>query len=237
MKRYFSAILAALLTLAFCACAPAGPVVPQPVPEETITTKTTEPATTEDVTEADTTEPTVPETTEAETTEPTEAPVLLPLPEGTMEFIFSSGAGAWRTLLTLYADGTFTGYFQDSDMGVTDDAYPNGTAYICSFSGSFENITQVDAYTYSMTLGQLTTEHTPGEEWIEDGIRYVASGPYGLEGGSHFLFCLPDTPVSILGEEMRYWWPYRFEQDNALRQTVSCYGLLNMDTSDGFFSE
>ena len=44
-----------------------------------------------------------------------------------MTYIFTSGVGAWETELTLYADGTFTGQFHDSNMGETGYGYPNGT--------------------------------------------------------------------------------------------------------------
>ena len=43
-----------------------------------------------------------------------------------MEFYFSSGAGGWATVMTIDADGTFSGNFHDSDMGTTGEGYPYG---------------------------------------------------------------------------------------------------------------
>ena len=56
---------------------------------------------------------------------PAELPDVFP-----MELIFSSGAGAWRTTLTLNRDGSFSGSFRDSDMGDRTDDYTNGTVYL-----------------------------------------------------------------------------------------------------------
>ena len=44
------------------------------------------------------------------------------------EFVFSSGAGAWATILNIESDGTFTGEYHDSDID---------TVWICEFSGKF----------------------------------------------------------------------------------------------------
>ena len=34
------------------------------------------------------------------------------------EFLFCSGAGAWSTVLTIHEDGTFEGYYHDTDIGI-----------------------------------------------------------------------------------------------------------------------
>lgn len=63
-----------------------------------------------------------------------------------MDFVFSSGVGAWATSMTLEQDGAFSGAYYDADMGVCDEDYPNGTVYICDFSGRFSDIQKVDEY-------------------------------------------------------------------------------------------
>ena len=55
---------------------------------------------------------------------------------GRFSFSFSSGVGAWGTDLEVYADGSFKEVYHDSDMGVTGEGYPNGTVYLCGFSGN-----------------------------------------------------------------------------------------------------
>ncbi len=153
-----------------------------------------------------------------------------------MEFVFSSGAGGWRTTLTLNPDGSFEGSYSDSEMGDSGEDYPNGSVYVCEFSGQFDDIHKVDDHTYSMTLGEVTTSKEKDEEWIEDGIRYIASDPYGLEDGKEFLLYTPETPVEGLSEEFLSWWPNRYTQSEAPLETLSCYGIYNQKMGYGFFT-
>lgn len=183
---------------------------------------------------AETTAPVV-ETT-VPVTETVPEAVQLPLTGEAMEFSFLSGAGGWSTDLTLNRDGSFAGVFHDSEMGEMGDEYPNGTVYICAFSGVFTDIQQISEYAYSMKLSEIQTEHQEGEEWIEDGIRYVASGPHGLNDSTEFVFYLPDTPVDQLSEAFLSWWPYRYEQEENPRATLDCCGILNVATEHGFFN-
>jgi len=166
----------------------------------------------------------------------------LPLSGDGVEFAFLSGAGAWRTVISLNRDGTFTGWFLDSNMGEIGEGYPHGSAYTCTFSGRFENIEKVNAYSYKMTLTDLKTEKAVGEEWIEDEIRYIASDPYGLndpdseQACTEFIFFLPDTPIDQVPEAFLSWWPYRYSQESDAKTTLSCYGILNVTTEFGFFT-
>lgn len=167
----------------------------------------------------------------------------LPLPQDSTEFSFLSGAGAWRTLITLNRDGTFTGYYLDSEMGEIGAGYPNGSAYTSTFSGKFDNIEKINEYSYKMTLIDVKTEKTVGEEWIEDEIRYIATQPYGLndpinnQSSTEFILYLPNTPIDKVPEEFLTWWPYRYTQETAPKTTLSCYGILNVTTNYGFFAE
>lgn len=150
-----------------------------------------------------------------------------------MSFCFSSGAGGWGTELYLNRDGSFTGTFHDSNMGENDESYPNGTVYICNFTGSFSPAERLDMYTYGVKLRELTLDRPEGEEWIRDGIRYISATPYGLEGGEDFLLYLPNTPVEMLSEEDLFWWPGRYYEDYT---TLKGYGLYNLADGSGFFS-
>lgn len=204
--------------------------------EETADHSTTEKITVE-ITGNDIAVSTTAESTE-NTTQKTE---LLPLPKENTEFIFHSGAGGWRTEMTVNQDGTFYGQYYDSEMGSVGEGYPNGSAYICDFTGKFVNIEKVNDYSYQLELSDLKTQEPEGKEWIEDGIKYIASAPYGLYDSydntecEAFILYLPDTPVDVVPEEFLYWWPYRYDQDTAPKSTLSCYGILNLTTNDGFF--
>ena len=158
------------------------------------------------------------------------------LPNSTpLNLVFSSGAGAWGTYMTLNIDGSIEGSYRDSDMGVVGNGYPNGTAYVCEFSGKFNNMKQIDNTTYAITLSEINTERAEGEEWIEDGIRYISSGPYGLEEGKEFLLYTPQTPVKNLTEEFIQWGYGSVGLDSS-RKTLECYGLYNTKMGYGFFS-
>lgn len=124
-----------------------------------------------------------------------------------LEFVFSSGAGAWRTAIVLNQDGSFNGAYLDSDMGDRGNDYPKGTHYICDFSGQFDNISQIDSHTYSMTLSKITAEKENGEEWIEDGILNKYSEPYGMEDGTEYLLYTPDTKIAEVPKEFLNWYP------------------------------
>lgn len=170
--------------------------------------------------------------------------------EGGMEMIFSSGVGAWRTYLTLYPDGSFEGEYTDADAGVTGEDYPHGTVYVCRFHGRFGEIKQMDDTSYSLALKELVTDtgHPEEEAWIEEGVRYVSSAPYGLDGedgevlkpGAVFRFYTPEAtgyePGSSLygAAEFCSWMPERRRLESEA-DTLDHYGLHNLETNYGFF--
>lgn len=158
---------------------------------------------------------------------------LLPIDEP-VEMEFMSGVGAWGTKLVLNPDGTFTGEFSDADMGDMGEGYPDGTMYICSFDGRFDDIEKKNDYTYSMKLKSLEYDKGEPEEYIKDGIRYVKSVPYGVADGEEFVFYLPDAPASVLTEEEWLWWLGRLQ--DPVPETLTFYGLINKTTANGFFS-
>lgn len=189
-----------------------------------------------------------------------EASASMPLPavssaglpfDHVLEMMFCSGAGGWRTFLSLHPDGSFTGTYTDSEMGAYGTDHPNGTQYICRFHGSFKDIVQVSDASWSMTLDELVldTGHEIGDEWIEDGVRYIASSPYGFsdaDGGmpeenAHFILYSPDAQGHTSGTELygatefQHWQPDRREYLDS-GDTLGCYGLHNLDTGYGFFS-
>lgn len=153
-----------------------------------------------------------------------------------LEFSFCSGAGAWNTYLVLQEDGTFHGAFHDTDMGDTGTDYPNGTEYICNFSGRFEKFEQIEDTMWTMQLAELVTDQKAGVVWIEDETRYIAATAYGLDEGAEFIVYGPETPVEGLSEDFMSWWPMQWEPEEARPETLSCYGIYNVEMGYGFFS-
>ena len=119
-------------------------------------------------------------------------------------FEFSSGAGAWSTELRVSADGSFTGYYHDSEMGETGDGYPDGTVYTCLFHGQFSDLTQVDDFTWTAAV-TIGLDGGQALEEIEDGIRYVLAPPYGMEKAKAVTFFTPGKPVDQLPENFVAW--------------------------------
>ena len=146
-------------------------------------------------------------------------------------FEFASGAGAWSTELTLNGDGSFTGYYHDSDMGDSNDAYPDGTVYICNFTGKFTVPVQINDYTYSMKLESLQTEGNSGEEYYENNQRFVYSEPYGLENANELLIYTPGSPISELPEDLTVWLNTILTSDD---KELPCFVIFSVNDQSAF---
>jgi hypothetical protein len=155
--------------------------------------------------------------------------IFAELPES---FIFSSGVGAWWTGIDLAEDGTFSGQFMDSDMGDRGDGYPNGTVYICSFSGRFSQAEQVDDKTWSMKLESLEQEEASDIVTYEDGVRYITADPYGFDNADQFYIYLPGSALADLPEGFVNWTYAHFYNQEVLPEGY--YGIYNEGGEEGF---
>ena len=158
--------------------------------------------------------------------EPVEEPASLfeTLPEC---FLFSSGAGAWRTELSIAPDGSFTGAYTDPNAGW--EGHP-AEQYYCNFSGQFSEPVQVDEFVWSVTVEALELEDTPGETTYvkADNLNRIASTPYGLENAKEVLIYLPGAAAEDLPEMFRSW--THAPSEGAL----DFYGLYNVEEALGF---
>lgn len=193
-----------------------------------------EPASDETISEASAGEESV--TEERESDEPVsetsdETNNLLPISEP-VDMVFSSGAGAWGTEMTLHPDGTFEGRYDDCDSGDSGENY-NAVAYIATFTGKFDDIEQVNDYTYRMILTELNIEET--EEWIENGVKYIPSDVYGISGGDVFYFLTDKTPMNALTEDCMSWTRAFFIEEH--QETLMRYGLYNALQGYAFFEQ
>ena len=148
-------------------------------------------------------------------------------PTETLELVFASGAGGWGTYLTLQPDGSFTGDYGDSDMD---------TRYECKFEGRFTDIQQITDYCWVMKLGDVAIEKEEGTTWTEDGIHYIAAGPYGVSGGTDFLLYAPGTPIDLIPAECRNWWPDTYRWRNGEIDVLNGWGLCNLNEGTAFFT-
>jgi hypothetical protein len=147
-------------------------------------------------------------------------------------FVFTSGVGAWSSEFEVYPDGTFKGSYADVNMGETGPEYPNGTMYICAYSGKFSELKRTGDYTYSLKSETLTQEGTPGEEVIIDGQRYVTSEPHGFDNADEFILYLPGKKIAELPEDFIMWMQWRVDDEST--DVMSFYGLYNVGGAQGF---
>ena len=224
-KSLLILILAGLLC--FTACAKKDTEKTEEKVKETTSTEIVESTTLEKVSET--------ETTESATEIVKEKEVKLPLPFEAFQLDLSSGAGGWVSVLYLNSDGTFTGYYADSEMGSVGEDHPKGTYYTNEFSGKFVNIKKINDYSYSMELSSIELVKEPGEEWIENEVLYIAGEPLGIEAGKKFIFYTGDAPINEMDEELLNWWPYRYNESLNTNTTLYFYGVYNVEKGYGFF--
>lgn len=151
------------------------------------------------------------------------------------QFVFASGVGAWQTLLNINGDGTFRGYYSDSDMGTVGEGYPYGVNYSSTFEGKFTTPMKVNDYTYSMTIEYINYEKEVGSEEIIDGIKYIYTKPYGLNDAKEIYIYTPQAPLKELPEGFRSWVGFG-DLSDVKDEYLQFYGLYNEETESGFSS-
>ena len=150
------------------------------------------------------------------------------------KFVFTAGVSAWATELDLNSDGTFKGVYHDLEMWDSGEEYPNGTVSIREFSGKFSKPKKINDYTYSMHLEYLNKEGVPGNQYYENGFRYiVVSKAYGFDNAEEFLIYLPGTPISSLPEDFLSWLNFTTMIKGDTIPTENC-GLYNVNGKEGF---
>lgn len=116
------------------------------------------------------------------------------------EFLFTSGAGGWSTILNMKEDGSFDGRYHDSDYD---------QSYECSFHGKFGDVKKSDDGEYTMRLiDDIQTDQEEGDTGEEEGTPVEYTTPYGLENleeGDTVKVLAPGYDTVRLGEDARSW--------------------------------
>ena len=146
---------------------------------------------------------------------------------------FCSGAGGWATELEILPDGTFSGDYHDSEMGETADEYPDGSLYLCTFSGKLSLVEQVDEKTWKIRVDELKQEQTIGEESIEDGVRYVYTEPYGITQGEEYMLYKPGTSLELFTDGMKFW-AHAFEGGDSVPTELQNWFFYDEKNDCGF---
>ena len=122
-------------------------------------------------------------------------------------YSFGSGVGAWGTVMKVNKDGTFSGSYHDSDMGVTGDGYPYGSRAESNFTGKFKSAKKNSDGTYTLQCdaSAFKIDGTVGESHIEDQIKVTISEPYGMEPCNEFTLYTDGTDLSTFSDAMKTW--------------------------------
>jgi len=109
---------------------------------------------------------------------------------------FSSGAGAWSTELCINPNGSFYGYYHDSD---------GFTRYESYFNGRISDIQKYGDYAYSMFVSELNVNGILGFEYYQGDIRHHITQPHGIAQGNRFIVYMPGINTSQLSEGHLSW--------------------------------
>lgn len=132
-------------------------------------------------------------------------------------FIFSSGAGAWRTIFTFTENGEFFGKYSDA----------NGPEIsVSEFEGQFDIIEEVDEVTYLLELVHIeVTSETGTEEADGDMTIIYVEEPHGFQSGSDiFELYLPYKQKNEVTEDYLGW---AYGQRNNEYEFLNSFGLYN----------
>lgn len=124
------------------------------------------------------------------------------------KYIFSVGAGAWSTIMTINADGSFSADYHDSDLGVTGDGYPNGSRAIASGTGKFAYTKRNNDGSFSITCDTKAfhQDGTIGDVTIKNGVRIeTVDGIYGLTPCGTFTVYPTGYATSTLSDDVKSW--------------------------------
>ncbi len=153
------------------------------------------------------------------------------LPE---EFLFASGAGGWGTTLTIGADGSFSGHYEDGDAGSGEFDWDTR---ICDFSGRLSTPERRNKLAYLCRVEEMDFPE-PDQTYAKGKTLYTTAAPYGLDDVEELVIYLPGYPVSQLPREVvswirgsadRYW---HYEEPDLL----GFYVLYNVKGGQAFTS-
>lgn len=147
---------------------------------------------------------------------------------------FCSGVGGWNTELRLNADGSFTGYYSDTDMGAPEleGTGCDALVYYCDFSGRLSALTQISEWEYLATVDVLDEGAPDGEMYVEDGILYCAARCYGLWPGASLRLYTAGAPRTALAAGFLDWLSCRGMQTDW--DELPDPGIYNVTNDCGF---
>ena len=109
--------------------------------------------------------------------------------------------------MTVASDGTFSGTYHDSDMGITGDDYPNGSVTISNFKGRFKDAKKNadGSYTMQCDKSALKIDGNIGDTYIKNGSKYTVADSYGIAPCGAFTVYPAGYDSSQLSEAIVGW--------------------------------
>ena len=153
------------------------------------------------------------------------------------EFVFSSGAGGWQTVLNFSENGNFTAKYEDYDYD---------SVSICEFNGKFSIDSRVNDTAYILRLDKaeitspVNTEEVKNIDGKEMKVKYTDL-PYGFAVNNDddhsfqgkFSLYLPLRKRSQMSDKVNEWLDISGEK-NVEKNITRIYLLVNNKTIDTF---
>lgn len=131
----------------------------------------------------------------------------------------SSGAGAWSTQLRLNPDGSFYGYYHDTDAFTIYESY---------FNGCFSDIKQTGPYSYTMCVSELQVNGIIGSQYQKDNVQHIITEPAGISNGDLIQILTPGAEIEQLSENHLSW------LHGIISNPLSNYALCNITQGTAF---
>lgn len=153
------------------------------------------------------------------------------------EFVFSSGAGGWQTVLNFSENGNFTAKYEDYDYD---------SVSVCEFNGKFSIDSRVNDTAYILRLDKaeitspVNTEEVKNIDGKEIKVKYTDL-PYGFAVNNDddhsfqekFSLYLPLRKRSQMSDKVNEWLDISGEK-NVEKNITRIYLLVNNKTIDTF---
>ncbi len=151
-----------------------------------------------------------------------------------------------RLSIAINEDGTFTGEYSDSTLGLFGPGFSHGLVSLCNFSGKFTTPQKISEYVYSMSIESQELEEDPAMSYVEDDFYFSMSD--GLDTTSEFRIYLPGCPLEdITFPEFSLYDTFEYEivarctgvYDTSSRTTIpkGTYVICNLSATEIFSAE
>lgn len=138
------------------------------------------------------------------------------------EWYFAGGAGAWSTVMYIFPDGRFMGYFHDWDAIWEDDEDGSCSAtYESLFTGRFSVAQKISDWEYRMVVEHIQ-DLSSMEMYEEDENMHIPTTPYGVEKDAQISIYLPGASQNELPESY-CWQMENYPADINSRMGLYCF--------------